>query len=99
MSEQTKTDDGGPAFPIVEHHEVMGSRIDRGMSLRDHFAGQAMAELIGCNKKLHLVFCTETNGPEFNAWGGSPFSDAAEVAAHMAYRLADAMLAARKAVP
>lgn len=45
MSEQIN--DGGPAFPSGEHwwntetnkHEPVG---DRGMSLRDHFAGEAL---------------------------------------------------------
>lgn len=38
----TKIDDGGPAFPTdgrIQH----GTPYD-GMSLRDHFAGQALAE-------------------------------------------------------
>lgn len=102
MSETIEIDDGGPAFPGYEvssdGETVEVLKLMPGMTLRDWFAGQAMASLIGC-KKLDLVFCTETGGPEFNGWGGSPFSDATEAAAHMAYRLADAMLAARKAKP
>lgn len=43
--EQPKIGDGGPAFPVVETHPVHGSRIDFGMSLRDYFAGQALAGL------------------------------------------------------
>ena len=42
MAAQT---DGGPAFPVVETHAVHGSRIDFGMTLRDYFAGQALAGL------------------------------------------------------
>lgn len=46
----TEKNDGGPAFPVVEVHPVHGSRIDMGMSLRDWFAGQALAGLIAqCN--------------------------------------------------
>jgi len=33
-------DDGGPAFP------VRGDELNTGMSLRDYFAGQAMAALV-----------------------------------------------------
>ena len=39
----SKLNDGGPAFPVVETHPVHGSRIDFGMTLRDWFAGQALA--------------------------------------------------------
>jgi len=42
MSDQ---ENGGPAFPVVETHAVHGSRIDFGMTLRDYFAGQALAGL------------------------------------------------------
>ena len=38
-------ENGGPAFPVVETHAVHGSRIDFGMTLRDYFAGQALAGL------------------------------------------------------
>jgi hypothetical protein len=38
-------ENGGPAFPVVETHPVYGSRIDFGMTLRDYFAGQALAGL------------------------------------------------------
>lgn len=37
--------EGGPAFPVVETHPMYGSRIDCGMTLRDYFAGQALAGL------------------------------------------------------
>lgn len=36
-----KRDDGGPAFPWGEHRTHLG-----GMSLRDWFAGQALAGLL-----------------------------------------------------
>jgi len=39
-------DNGGPAFPVVETHAVHGSRIDFGMTLRDYFAGHALAGLL-----------------------------------------------------
>ena len=40
--EPTKPDDGGPAFPSVGGPEYVK---DAGMSLRDWFAGQALAGL------------------------------------------------------
>lgn len=40
------TNDGGPAFPVIESHPVYGTRVDGGMSLRDYFAGQALAAIL-----------------------------------------------------
>lgn len=42
--------DGGPARPVVAHHEVYST----GMSLRDWFAGQAMQGLIA-NARLGVA--------------------------------------------
>lgn len=38
----TQINDGGPAFPLPG---VMGQPVNEGMSLRDWFAGQALAGL------------------------------------------------------
>jgi hypothetical protein len=38
-------DEGGPAFPIVETDEQLGSRVWPGMSLRQWYVGQAIAGL------------------------------------------------------
>lgn len=48
-------DDGGPAFPVAkyDHQTFTPNTVDEmkrllsGMSLRDHFAGLAMAAMIG----------------------------------------------------
>ena len=66
------TNDGGPAFPCVG--EGVGDPMyhDPGMTLRDYFAGQALAGVMVAS-------------PE-GGWCGW---------AHDAYKLADAMLAAR----
>ena len=45
--------DGGPAFPVafVQGMDPHGADVapgDRGMSLRDWFAGQALAGLLAC---------------------------------------------------
>jgi hypothetical protein len=81
MSEQTKIDDGGPAFPQPNHivdtdrgrEEARGWMQDSGMTLRDWFAGQALAGLLASS---------ENNMPFY-------------VVAPLAYRHADAMLKAR----
>lgn len=44
MSDDTKRDDGGPAFPMA-YHAVTGSA--NGMKLRDWFAGQVAAGCFG----------------------------------------------------
>lgn len=48
--------DGGPAFPpseaythALEHADVSSARLMQGMSLRDWFAGQALAGLLSLN--------------------------------------------------
>ena len=38
-------DDGGPAFPIIETGDSIGSRVWPGMTLRQWFVGQAIAGL------------------------------------------------------
>ena len=71
-----KIEDGGPAFPSEQSETQDGTwnqTYDPGMSLRDWFAGQALAD---------LASLTESN------------SDIA--IAKTAYRIADAMIAARK---
>ena len=66
--------DGGPAFPCQgeRYSEDLDTR-ERGMSLRDWFAGQALAGRMAGNYSI----------------------DAKWIAEHM-YRVADAMLKARK---
>jgi hypothetical protein len=57
-----KINDGGPAFPMqvrMEHSEDQGKDYretieDPGMSLRDWFAGQALAGLISVQKVEHI---------------------------------------------
>jgi hypothetical protein len=44
MSTKRNIDDGGPAFPVAEDHKVAADiPWTCGMSLRDWFAGQALA--------------------------------------------------------
>ena len=75
-----KENDGGPAFPgaaeTLEGHQLR----EYGMSLRDWFAGQALAGQIA-----------SPNWPPCPLPAGEE-----ESAAHWAYSFADAMLAARE---
>jgi len=46
MGGMKNTNSGGPAFPMGEHHEAEGIMMAHpGMTLRDWFAGQALAGL------------------------------------------------------
>lgn len=72
-------DDGGPAFPTTKPLDGWGDP-NRGMSLRDWFAGQALIGLLSA-----------TSHPKSTG----PSQEPAEVYALNAYILADAMLAER----
>jgi hypothetical protein len=77
MSE--KINDGGPAFPNSK--PTTG---EDGMSLRDWFAGQALAGLVG-SECIHLAI---PNGAQTD-----------KSMAQMSFELADAMLRAREVQP
>jgi len=66
--------DGGPAFPVLELDQVTGHihAQHMGMTLRDYFAGQALAGMMSV-----------------------PSGDDPIATAVYAYRIADALLAAR----
>ena len=72
-------DDGGPAFPM-QVKLANGTDNYRGMSLRDWFAGQAMAGILFISNSVK----NESKQP------------AEKLIATTAYLMADAMLAARK---
>lgn len=89
MTEAVKIDDGGPAFAGGLFEPQHGGSNDRepwnpGMSLRDWFAGQA---LVG------MMAMPEHDNGNFHNNCGEPFIGPAQYA----YRMADAMIAARKA--
>lgn len=80
----SKIDDGGPAAPVPlfdEDLDLVGST--RGMSLRDWFAGQALAAIVA-KQPTEMVEAYEPLDFEMTV-------------AHGAYGYADAMLAARAA--
>lgn len=77
--------DGGPAFPRPISHDGNGPRAEcfpsqDGMSLRDWFAGQAIAGVLGYG-----------SGDIAQDWETANWDNCARYA----YELADAMLAAR----
>lgn len=96
--EAGKIDDGGPAFPS----EVGGKTPPdqrSGMSLRDWFAGQAMAGLLARNSVLpHAWYCemTESRGHTAAIPDSHVFIVSKDAWATGAYAIADAMLSARK---
>ena len=78
----TQINDGGPAFPFVSWQSPNGmvsTAHTNGMTLRDWFAGQALAGLLA-----NVGFTGEVT------YDGLAYD---------AYRIADAMLAAREAKP
>lgn len=74
--------DGGPAFPILKPQNPNFEYCDPGMTLRDWFAGQALAGILA-NPNIHK---------EANALG----VPCVNIAVPAAYVAADAMLEARK---
>jgi len=74
----SKTDNGGPAFPRPNSSYASSQT---GMSLRDWFAGQALAGWLAS-------YAADASHPVV---AGSEY-----VVAGQAYKMADAMLAARK---
>lgn len=48
-------DHGGPAFPVQEFDQISGQMVDQnlGMSLRDYFAGKALAGFIAARLPDH----------------------------------------------
>ena len=79
MTDTTKRDDGGPAFPFAATDPSNVPMQAPGMTLRDWFAGQALAPLLA----------------DFDSRHGIPPGDFMRHCAVTAYRVADAMIAAR----
>lgn len=86
---KTPSNDGGAAFPLINEH-THPTTISNGMTLRDYFAGQALAGIAPyIDREIDKL---DTNGKYFdnhaNAWY--------QCAAIRAYCYADAMLASRE---
>ena len=87
------TDDGGPVFP-GEYVAVYGDdKQYSGMSLRDWFAGQALAGFLASPHNEGVW--SERNNDDASDGAGADQTDIAECA----YQYADAMLATRKDQP
>lgn len=77
------TRSGGPAFPFEHGHSPDAANVrECGMSLRDWFAGQALAGMMACESE---DFCIT----------GDAQHTVEEKRAKAAYEQADAMIAAR----
>ncbi len=88
MSEK-KIDDGGPAYPHFQIDEDgTGYVIKGGMTLRDYFAGQALAAIIA-----HTELCDDEGN-----WNAGPAKGMSGITnmACFSYAAADEMLAVRK---
>jgi hypothetical protein len=88
----TERDTGGPAFPQndLSSYGIGPSENNAGMTLRDWFAGQAMAAMLtGVVGKIGA-------GSDVHAYATGPCN---AVIVDRAYVIADAMLAARKEQP
>lgn len=83
-------EDGGPAFPnpALADESYHARPSDMGMSLRDWFAGQALAALIQAHAE-EIVMEASSHGVVGAEWT-NPI-------AHAAYDIADAMLSERLA--
>ena len=83
---KTPSNDGGPAFPVMYCSE--------GMTLRDYFAGQALAGFVGqwekeiCEAGVDEISNEKRSERERAEW--------IQRAANTSYGYADAMLAARE---
>ena len=74
--EDTKSNDGGPAYLIN------AGGVKRGMSLRDYFAGQALAGFWGSETAMNAI--------------GVAHGSIEELSAGFSYAIADAMLRERE---
>ena len=101
------TNDGGPAFPVPADHFEQRIHPDwRGMTLRDWFAGQAMAAMVASHQKHNLDERTRGGGESLWDYTMPAIEDleydpenGPEQIARVAYVVADAMLAARNQTP
>jgi|WetSurMetagenome_2_1015567.scaffolds.fasta_scaffold159204_2 hypothetical protein len=81
-------DDGGPAFPMpsgMEPRVNTTTHFNEGMSLRDWFAGMAMQSLL----------INPDYADEIDDAAAEEGVDIHDLASHLAFDLADAMLKAR----
>lgn len=82
-----KQNDGGPAFPNGDS----GGGPTSGMSLRDYFAAKALQGFLANPKTAEQMQAFREDGESFASMHGRM--------SNVVFQLADAMLAAREALP
>ena len=95
----SKMNDGGAAFPlnVRKYNAETGRYINSdGMTLRDWFAGQALAGMMACSYNVERG--DEPTDEDVHVWPATQdrCGEDEEIAGE-SYRMADAMLAAREA--
>jgi hypothetical protein len=102
MSETNKIDEGGPAFPrapvVNPVDAVVHCNGDAGMSLRDWFAGQALAAFVTAHSKdMHKQAVEDGVSPSEETYLPKFFGEAGlwDSVPQAAYALADAMIEER----
>lgn len=83
----TKTNDGGPAFPVQDRTNEFGFAMQPGMSLRDYFAAHAPVTF----DQVVQTYCNYPNMAHPDERKTIRFIEAL-----LRYEYADAMLAARQ---
>lgn len=99
----SKVNDGGPAFPTFDFHRPSSiewhAATTGGMSLRDWFAGQALASIAVLLGNTNWPIPIELLKSSKDGFDEKDFADHRrlryEFTAGLAYKLADAMIAER----
>ena len=86
----TPINDGGPAFPAPAY---AANITDKGMTLRDYFAGQALTSVLDSSGDLHAYYDYVAGSK------GDNNIPSPRAMAKYSYELADAMLAEREEKP
>ena len=93
---KTPSNDGGAAFPVVDGYHKDGRHRggESGMTLRDYFAGQALAGFVGqWEKEIYEAGVDEISNEKRSQRVRAEWI---QRAANTSYGYADAMLAARE---
>lgn len=90
MDEQGEIEDGGPAFPQIQHVGTV-CKCEGGMTIRDYFAGQTLNAFVSNAELIQIIHAAaKKESPE------DTLVQKFRTVAAYAYGYADAMLGARK---